>query len=70
MSAEGDSPAGSGRFPQDTQDAISLTEAAQLLEVSPDRIAVMVDEGLLTPGPDAANPYSRAETLALRNLGG
>ncbi|HVX19825.1 MAG TPA: MerR family transcriptional regulator [Acidimicrobiales bacterium] len=49
-------------------------EAASELEVQPDRIQVMVDQGLLTPVGDTdaegGRRFRRADVLALRELGG
>lgn len=50
---------------------VGATEASALLEVAEDRIPVMVEEGLLTPVTDEGDlRFSRAEVLALRQLGG
>lgn len=47
---------------------ISLDEAAEMLEVTPDRVRVMVEEGLLDPvGEDRFDP---AQVRALHDLGG
>ena len=51
-------------------DLIGAAEASALLEVAPDRIAVMVSEGMLTPVGDGELRFSRAEVLAARELGG
>jgi hypothetical protein len=50
---------------------VDAAGAAELLEVVPDRIPIMADEGLLTPtgdGPDLR--FTVAEVLAARDLGG
>jgi len=53
--------------PDDTVDA---EEASALLEVPPDRIDVLVQEGLLTPVGDAEERrFRRSEVLAVRDLG-
>jgi hypothetical protein len=50
---------------------VGATEASALLEVAEDRIPVMVEEGILTPVADGGDlRFSRAEVLALRQLGG
>lgn len=49
---------------------IDADEAARLLEVTRDRIDVMVDEGLLTPVAGQEARFRRSEVLALRELGG
>jgi hypothetical protein len=49
---------------------IGAEEASALLEVAPDRIEVMVSEGLLTPVGDGELRFLRAEVLATRELGG
>jgi hypothetical protein len=41
-----------------------------LLEVTPDRVEVMVAEGMLTPLGDGELRFARAEVLAARELGG
>jgi hypothetical protein len=52
-------------------DLIDVGEAAQLLEVTPDRIMVLVEEGLLEPIGDSDEPrFGRGEVEALRELGG
>ena len=59
---------GSGsRTPDELIDAEA---ASELLEVTPDRIDVMVSEGLLTPVGDGELRFSRAEVMATRELGG
>lgn len=55
----------------DQEDLVDVDEAARLLEVTTDRIMVMVEEGLLEAVPDAGDPrFVRAEVEALRELGG
>ncbi len=50
---------------------IGATEAATLLTVTPDRIAVMVEQGLLGVVESGGRPaFWPAEVLALRLLGG
>lgn len=50
---------------------IDADEAARLLEVTRDRIDVLVDEGLLAPASGREGSwYRRSEVLALRELGG
>ena len=55
----------------DQKDLVDTAEAARLLEVTPDRIMVMVEEGLLEAVPGAGDPrFVRGEVEALRELGG
>ncbi|UDY37507.1 helix-turn-helix domain-containing protein [Dermatobacter hominis] len=56
----------------DPTGALTPEEAAEALQVRPDRIAAMVDEGLLHPlgGPGEAQRFSRAEVEAVRLQGG
>jgi hypothetical protein len=62
------SPAGNLRAVSET---ISLDEAAQLLEITPDRVQVMVEEGLLDPVPgDGPARFDPAQVRALHDLGG
>jgi hypothetical protein len=49
---------------------IGAEEASALLEVAPDRIEVMVSEGLLTAVGDGELRFLRSEVLAARELGG
>lgn len=50
---------------------IGVDEAAELLEVTPDRVFVMVEEGLLSPAGESDPPqFRRAEVIALSELGG
>ena len=51
-------------------DLIGAEEASALLEVAPDRIAMMVSEGMLTPVGDGELQFTRAEVIAARELGG
>jgi hypothetical protein len=51
-------------------DLIGVDEASALLEVTADRVDVMVEEGLLTPVGDGDRRFGRAEVLAARELGG
>ena len=59
-----------GRGTGTPDDLVGAEEAAGLLEVAPDRIEVMVAEGLLTPVGDGELRLSRSEVLAARELGG
>jgi maltose-binding protein MalE len=55
-------------MPEETLDA---TQAAEVLEVTPDRIAVLVEEGLLTPLPGRDDvAFDPAEVRAVNLLGG
>jgi hypothetical protein len=55
----------------DGHDLVGVDEAARMLEVTPDRILVLVEEGLLEPIGDADEPrFGRGEVEALRELGG
>jgi Glycosyl transferase family 2 len=57
--------------PSDPAELVDAHEASVLLEVTPDRIQVMVDEGLLVPVEGAGDPrFPRGEVIALRELGG
>ncbi len=52
-------------------DLITAAEAGAILEVTPDRIDVMVEEGLLVPvDVSGERRFPRAEVTALRELGG
>lgn len=55
----------------DESDRLSSREAAEVLGVDEARIAVMVEEGMLTPvdGPEGQR-FLRAEVEATRLLGG
>ena len=57
----------------DLDEEIGIDAAAQLLEVGPDQVRAMADEGLLTPMTTIGSEelrFSRAEVLAARNIGG
>jgi hypothetical protein len=57
--------------PFDPGELVGVEEAAHLLEVTPDRVQVMVDEGLLVPADGPGEPrFPRGEVIALRELGG
>jgi hypothetical protein len=52
-------------------DLIDREEACALLEVDGERLDAMVAQGMLDPvGSDDGVRFSRAEVLALRELGG
>jgi hypothetical protein len=52
-------------------DLIGVEEASALLEVTRDRVYVMIQEGLLTPVNKTGNPQlQRSEVIAVRELGG
>jgi len=52
-------------------DLIDADEACELLEVAPDRLDAMIEEGLLTRTTGAdGDRFSRSEVMALRQLGG
>jgi hypothetical protein len=51
-------------------EVVGVDEASALLEVTPDRIEVMVSEGMLTPLGEGELRFARAEVLAARELGG
>ncbi|OWY58723.1 hypothetical protein B7486_78440, partial [cyanobacterium TDX16] len=62
-----------GPMAHDDDDLIDATEASELLDVQPDRLAVMVEEDLLTPiegGSSTAWRFRRAEVLAVKLSGG
>ena len=50
-------------------DLIGVDEASALLEVTPDRVEVMVEEGLLTPVGDGDLRFRRVEVLATQRAG-
>ena len=55
----------------DPNELIDADEASRLLEVTPDRIHAMVDEGMLTPAGDGDDlRFSRGEVIAARMQGG
>jgi hypothetical protein len=52
-------------------DLIGLSEVAALLEVTEDRVQVMIDGGLLNPVGAPGEPrFYRGEVIAARELGG
>jgi hypothetical protein len=53
-------------------DQIDLEEASVILEVTPDRVQAMVEEGLLPTagGTGTGMRFERAEVLAVRQMGG
>ena len=52
-------------------ETISLDEAAEMLEVTPDRVRVLVEEGLLDPVPgDGPARFDPAQVRAVHDLGG
>ena len=56
--------------PGGPDDLIDAAEASALLEVAPDRVDVLVEEGLLTPiGDGDQRRFRRSEVLAVRDLG-
>jgi len=56
--------------PAGPDDLLDAAEASALMEVPPDRIDVLVEEGLLTPvGDSAERRFRRSEVLAVRDLG-
>jgi hypothetical protein len=59
-----------GTDPGAPGELIGVEEACALLEVLPDRIDVMVSEGMLTVVGDGELRFARAEVLAIRELGG
>ena len=53
------------------EDVIGIEEASALLEVTQDRIQVMIAGGLLNPVDRSGNPrFYRGEVIAARELGG
>jgi hypothetical protein len=53
------------------RDLVSFDEVCALLEVTPDRVQVMVDEGLLDPVErDGELHFERGAVIAVRELGG
>lgn len=56
----------------DPQDMLDDATAAAVLEVAPDRLDVMVADGLLTPAgaEGEGRRFTRAEVEAVRQLGG
>ncbi|HMF05362.1 MAG TPA: hypothetical protein VKH17_11150 [Acidimicrobiia bacterium] len=56
--------------PGGPDDLIDADEASALLEVPPDRVDVLVEEGLLTQfGGGGERRFRRSEVLAVRDLG-
>ena len=52
-------------------DLVGVDEVCALLEVTPDRVQVMVDEGLLDPVEgDGELRFERGAVIAVRELGG
>jgi hypothetical protein len=52
-------------------DVIGVEEATALLEVTQDRVQVMIDGGLLNPVGGPGEPrFYRGEVIAARELGG
>lgn len=53
-------------------DVISADEAAAVLEVPPAQVAVLAEQGVITPVDDGAGGtgFVRAEVMAARELGG
>jgi hypothetical protein len=52
-------------------DVIGLEEASALLEVTSDRVQVMIDGGLLNPIGEPGEPrFYRGEVIAARDVGG
>ena len=56
--------------PPSPDDMVDAQEASALLEVSADRVDVLVEEGLLTAlGAGGERRFRRSEVLAVRELG-
>ena len=57
---------------QPAQPVMDVATAAEVLEVTPDRVLVMVEEGLLHPvgDGDGGPVFDGAEVHALHDLGG
>ena len=54
-----------------TEEILNAAQAAEVLEVTPDRIAVLVEEGLLTPLEGHDEPaFDAVEVRAVNQLGG
>ncbi|MFO7280857.1 MAG: hypothetical protein C0P77_010680 [Thermoanaerobacterales bacterium] len=53
-------------------ETIDAAEARQLLEVPPEQLEALVDQGVITPIDDGSGRlrYSRAEVMAARLMGG
>ena len=57
--------------PNTPQDLVGVDEVCALLEVTPDRVQVMVDEGLLDPVEGQGElRFERGAVIAVRELGG
>jgi len=55
----------------ETDELIGADEASRVLEVQPDRIDIMVAEGMLSAVEGPGGPqFRRAEVMALRQQGG
>jgi hypothetical protein len=54
----------------DADDLITDEEAARILEVQPDRVQIMIDEGMLTPVGDGPARLRRSEVEAEGLAGG
>jgi hypothetical protein len=53
------------------RDLVDMDEVCALLEVTPDRVQVMVEEGLLDPvDHDGELRFERGAVIAVRELGG
>jgi hypothetical protein len=53
------------------RDLVGVDEVCALLEVTPDRVQVMVDEGLLDPvDGEGELRFERGAVIAVRELGG
>jgi hypothetical protein len=54
-----------------SRDLVGMDEVCALLEVTPDRVQVMVEEGLLDPVErDGEVRFERGAVIAVRELGG
>jgi hypothetical protein len=50
---------------------VDIDEASVILGVTPDRVRVMVEDGLIVPAESGGEPrFRRAELVAVRELGG
>ena len=63
------------RNPGEARDLVGVDEVCALLEVTPDRVQVMVEEGLLDPVEDPGEGagelrFERGAVIAVRELGG
>ena len=53
------------------RDLVEMDEVCELLEVTPDRVQVMVEEGLLDPVEGEGElRFERGAVIAVRELGG